>query len=234
MSFEKKEAYFTKDSYAFLIQSFFKRGYRFGMFDELDYFLNGIVYLRHDIDFSVEWAYEMALCDYNLGIRSTFFFLPNSELYNLYSQQSIRRMADIHNMGHDICLHMDKGSYENLQNVLRCFIYYYPYARSNVIALHQPNDFSSKPKLPIGCLDVYGEQFFNNIEYASDSGGEWKYGYPLQRQAYRDKRSFQLLIHPIWWLSTADDQGKIAHELVENIRLNALQTLQQFKFMQPM
>jgi hypothetical protein len=234
MPLELMELSFTKDSYKYLLESFLKKGYRFCVFDESDYALTGIVYLRHDIDFSIERAYDMALCDHDLGIRSTFFFLPNSELYNLYSQRSIKRVEDIHRMGHDICLHVDKECYAKLETILHCFTCYFPYAKAKIIGRHQPKDFPNKPEISNEYIDVYKKQFVEDIEYASDSGGEWKYGYPLQRQAYQEGKSFHLLIHPLWWLSRSDEKGKIIQELAEDICGNVLQTLQKFKFMQPM
>ena len=78
---------FTETGYRNLMRAFLQSGYSFELFDG-KYSTEKMVYLRHDVDFSVEFAYDMALIDQSLGISSTFFFLPNSELYNLYSKRA--------------------------------------------------------------------------------------------------------------------------------------------------
>ena len=41
--------------------------------------------LRHDIDFSIEFAHQLALVEFQLKIYSTFFFMLTSNMYNLLS-----------------------------------------------------------------------------------------------------------------------------------------------------
>ena len=38
--------------------------------------------LRHDIDFSVDYAYQIAKLESKLKINSTFFFMLTSNMYN--------------------------------------------------------------------------------------------------------------------------------------------------------
>ena len=191
-----------------------------------------MVYLRHDVDFSVEFAYEMALLDQSLGISSTFFFLPNSELYNLYSKRTFDLVNRIREMGHDICLHIDADTLNNLEVAVACFKRYYPHSNTGIISFHQLKGIPPNYCLPEGIIDVYSSQFFSDIEYASDSGGEWKYGYPLYRPAFKRKRSFQLLTHPLWWMSSGDDSNCAIQELVDKLHNSTMQVLGQFRFMQ--
>lgn len=222
---------FTEIEYRNLIEAFLHSGYSFELFDGR-YSPKKMVYLRHDVDFSVEFAYEMALLDQSLGISSTFFFLPNSELYNLYSKKTFDLVNRIREMGHDICLHIDADILNNLEVAAACFKRYYPHSNTDVIAFHQPKGIPPNYCLPEGIIDVYSSQFFSDIEYASDSGGEWKYGYPLYRPAFKRKSSYQLLTHPLWWMSSGDDSNCAIQELVDKLHNNTMQVLGQFRFMQ--
>lgn len=222
---------FTETGYRNLMGAFLQSGYSFELFDG-KYSTEKMVYLRHDVDFSVEFAYDMALIDQSLGISSTFFFLPNSELYNLYSKRTFDLINRIIEMGHDVCLHVDSDVLKNLETAIACFKMNYPYSNISIISFHQPKGISSDYCLPEGMIDVYSSQFFSKIEYASDSGGEWKYGYPLFRTAFKQKTSFQLLTHPLWWMSLGGDVNNAIYRLVDKIHNNTMQALSQFRFVQ--
>lgn len=222
---------FTEVEYRKLIETFLRSGYSFELFDGR-YSAEKTVFLRHDIDFSMEYAYKVATIDQSLGVSSTFFVLPNSELYNLYSKRSFNLVNEIIEMGHDVCLHVDLDILNKLEMVAACFQMYYPHAKANVISLHQPGKMPPNYCLPKGVIDVYSSRFFSEIEYASDSGGEWKYECPLYRPAFRRKESFQLLTHPIWWMVPGVDRNHVIYRLIDEIHNNAMQTLGQFRFMQ--
>ena len=46
---------------------------------------NNVILLRHDIDYSIDKAFEMAKIESKLGIKSTYFVLLRSSFYNPYS-----------------------------------------------------------------------------------------------------------------------------------------------------
>lgn len=222
---------FTTTGYKNLIKSFITAGYSFEPFDGR-YSTEAIVYLRHDVDFSVDYAYDMAVADHSLGVTATFFFLPNSELYNLYSKQIIDLVNEIIRMGHAVCLHIDADIINRLDTALNCFKMIYPMANTGVISYHQPKGIPPNIQLMKGVVDVYSPQFVTEIEYASDSGGEWKYGYPLCRPSFARKGSFQLLTHPLWWMSSGSDINSAIDCLVDKIHSRTLSALGQFRFMQ--
>lgn len=222
---------FTILDYRNLIEAFLSEGYSFELFSGR-YSKEGVVYLRHDVDFSVKSAYEMALIDQSLGINSTFFFLPNSELYNIYSKRALDLVNGIIEMGHDVCLHIDSDTLSNLEIVTKCFKKYYPLSNTGVISFHQPNAIPLNFHLLEGIIDVYSPRFFSEIEYASDSGGEWKFGYPLYRPSFKRKGSFQLLIHPLWWVSSGTDSNYAIGQLVDEIHNNVMDVLSKFRFKQ--
>lgn len=225
----KMDDNFTKIGYRNLLEAFLQSEYSFELFNGI-YSAEKVVYLRHDVDFSVEFAYEVALIDQSLGISSTFFFLPNSELYNLYSKRVFDLVNRIIEMGHDVCLHIDSDVLNNLETIVTCFKMYYPYSNASIISFHQPRKIPANYCLLEGMVNVYSSQFFSEIEYASDSGGKWKYGCPLFRPAFKRKSSFQLLTHPLWWMSSGVDSNHAIHKLVDKIHNNTMQVLSQFRF----
>jgi len=202
---------FTLKEYRKLLNSFAEAEYDFCLFGERLEKTN-CVYLRHDIDFCIEYALPIATIEKDLNIRSTFFVLMNSKLYNLFDDDNIRTLKKISEMGHMICMHVDERyvtSKEVFLKQMNAFTSMLPFAYSRFISRHRPQiNSNTSTWLPVEYIDVYCDSYFKNIEYASDSRGEWKYGYPTQREAFVNKKSFQLLTHPLWWVYDDEIENK--------------------------
>ena len=69
--------------------------------------LQRFLILRHDIDFSVEAAHKMAVLEYELGIKASYFFLFSDGYYNPIGRSERPLIEEIVGMGHDIGLHFD-------------------------------------------------------------------------------------------------------------------------------
>lgn len=212
---------FSLKGYRNLLREFVSAGYDFRFFDGA-YDRSGVVFLRHDVDFCVRYAAQIAVLEYELGIHSTFFFLINSVLYNLFEIENLKAIKKIADMGHMVCLHVDERVPQNLtvkderiylRRQLTTFASVLPFANHHIISRHRPNLNKHTGWLPDEYLDVYSPPFFKDIEYASDSRGTWRYGYPPEREAFQKKVSFQLLTHPIWWV----EKGKTGSEKVNNM-----------------
>jgi hypothetical protein len=70
--------------------------------------------LRHDVDLDVLPAYRLAELERECGVRSTFFILATSPLYNplaAHNRRLLRAMAD---WGFEIGLHFDPAAHEGL------------------------------------------------------------------------------------------------------------------------
>ena len=81
---------FTFDYYKILLRSFLNNGYEFVFFDEIDKIKNPeskIVLLRHDIDFDPSKSLELSSLENDLGINSTYFFMLNSNFYNIHNKE---------------------------------------------------------------------------------------------------------------------------------------------------
>lgn len=212
---------FSLEGYRKLLLEFVSAGYDFRFFDGV-FDRSGVVFLRHDVDFCVRYAAKIAALEYELGVHSTFFFLINSALYNLFEIENLKVIKKIADMGHMVCLHVDEEALQDLttedkrtylKRQLSIFASVLPFTNCHIISRHRPNLSKNNGWLPNEYLDVYSPPFFKDIEYASDSRGTWRYGYPLERDAFQKKVSFQLLTHPIWWI----EEGKTSSDKVKNM-----------------
>ena len=208
---------FSIEGYRLLIQAFIDAGYCFRFFDD-GLFEENTVYLRHDVDFSPRYALRIAEEEKKLNVKSTYFIQMDSSLYNPFEFDNQRSICTIYELGHSICLHIDETKLENMlkfEMYARAFRVFFPYANINVISRHRPNLELPIPWMDKSIIDVYSKPFFEDIEYASDSRCEWTYGYPLERESFKDKKSFQLLTHPFWWCGSGEREERIKNWLRE-------------------
>ena len=111
--------------------------------------------IRHDVDFSIEYAHRLALFESQLKICSTFFFMLSSNLYNSLSAHNQKLIKDISGMNHKVSIHFDHTVYENLE--------YFKYEKNifenifgkkvDIVSVHRPKDFLNN-KIT-GSLDYY-------------------------------------------------------------------------------
>lgn len=158
--------------------------------------------LRHDIDFSVFDAFNIAKLEISLGIKSTFFFMITSNFYNLFSLENKEIIRDIKKMGHKISIHFDPTAYKKKNSFKTEKIAFEKEFLVNVdiISIHRPNSFLNKNNRKIfGINQTYQDKYFKNIKYLSDSGG--RNVLPLLDKYFCEpnRKGLHLLIHPIWW-----------------------------------
>ena len=67
--------------------------------------------LRHDVDFSLEKAWEMACFEQENEIFSTYFVIVSCDNYNIFSRKKQKILRDILAYGHTIGLHFDETVY---------------------------------------------------------------------------------------------------------------------------
>ena len=52
--------------------------------------------LRHDVDFSLEFAHKLASLEFNQDIRATYFLMLTSNMYNLVSSEHKQMVKEIY------------------------------------------------------------------------------------------------------------------------------------------
>lgn len=197
---------FSTENYLRLLRILSDNGYEPVDFATVDHDHKHLI-LRHDIDFNLEAALQIAELEAKHGYRSTFFVLLTGEFYNPFSERSRDALASISSLGHDLGLHFDTSLHDGNKTVLskaaevECRILEeLTDKRTNVISMHRPPlklvgenvDFA-------GRLNTYSPYFTKDMGYCSDSRGAWHHGSPLESDAYQQGKALQLLTHPIWW-----------------------------------
>lgn len=204
---------FDPHGYRSLISRIRYQGYRFVTYgDNLeDPVESRQVILRHDVDFSVEYATEMATIEREMGIGSTYFLSVRSNFYNPLVPSTTRLIRSLVELGHEIGLHVDLGAYQepkedSIRFDMSLLHSLEPLARTDIISIHRP----AKQGLDLDHLGfgsfrhTYDHAFFRKMCYMSDSTGRWRFGTPLNSPSLREGRSLQILIHPIWWIEEGD------------------------------
>lgn len=210
---------FSLDGYRELLSAFKNTGYSFCTFECIESSMaerKPFVLLRHDIDISLRPALEFARIEHECGIQATYFVLLRSPFYNVLSRPNGEIMLQMHHYGHQIALHVDLTTYNGdcsraLEEV-SVLSRFYPYINTQIASLHSPCNLHQMPLESFYQLDtVYGHARRKDIAYISDSTGRWRFGHPLNSEAFNAQKPIQLLIHPIWWVQ----EGELATQKLE-------------------
>lgn len=224
---------YTQDTYRQLIVLLKDREYHFASFEETFPFghPDKIVYLRHDIDYSLTWALDFARINESLGVVGTFFLLPRSPINNLLSYPSLAIVKEIIQLGQHIGLHYTiaeenmtddtalvahiTGEYQNtlhhIEELSPVFSWHNPSLTPDI--LRRGLDMN----IP-GMVSTYSRYFIEEVKYAADSNLRYlvkefeeiiNSGFPR----------LQLLFHPFQWMSEGKDmQQVLANTWVHLIR----------------
>jgi len=221
---------FAKATYTELVNQFQAAGLSFSTnWDEAP--SATLLLMRHDVDFSIPRAHEMAAQEASLGVAATYFFMLTSNMYNLLSAESRRLAHEIKEMGHKISLHFDPTVYDSLE----------PFAEErqifetafgvklDMVSIHRPGSFLENNNADLlGIKQTYQDRYFKDMKYLSDSGGRDIMPTIKEYLSDPNRQGLHLLIHPIWWGSVSEnptetlDRWKKEHTvfLTSEMRLN--------------
>jgi hypothetical protein len=168
-----------------------------------------VVLWRHDVDFSMHAALELARIEHKNNVRATYFLLLHSDFYNLLEREISDMVFEIISLGHFIGLHFDSEYYgikdeQNLikylsfeKNILE-FLFLKPI---DVFSFHNPFAFalSCQEMSYAGMMNTYATIFQDEVGYCSDSNGYWRYRRLKDVLNNASDRNIQVLTHPEWW-----------------------------------
>lgn len=226
---------FSLDAYRELVVAFREAGYSFRSFLAVEQpeHQDRFIFLRHDVDFCLADALQLAILEHEEGITATYFIQLRSPFYNPLSQQAQRAIEHIHGLGHDIALHIDLNVYgdnyvQGLKQETRQLIDSFPFASTRIVSFHRPHKLEWLRSLHLpGAMHTYESAFFEKMGYISDSTGRWRYGHPLSSRAFESRESLQLVIHPIWWVRSGHTPMEKLENLLEKRRDEAVEFLRQ-------
>ena len=172
--------------------------------------------LRHDIEFSVEHAYQISLIENEEKIRSTYFVQIASNAYNAFSQKNLVMLENMIQNGHRIGLHYHLGKNiskhyitDEIKSQIQILSKFLDYPVDR-FSIHRPTEKSQYYDIQMeGIINAYSKDFFTHIEnvemssklevkYIADSKHQWNYGYP-DTDTLKKFPKIQLLIHPYSW-----------------------------------
>jgi len=171
--------------YERLLEAAQQGGYRWAFFDhepaEKDLFL------RHDVDLSLEAALTMASLEAEMDVRATYFLMKESAFYNLASPPGERALERLRELGHRVGLHAVWPRAEFDDHFDR------------VLAWHNPDPAYMSAQVN-GAVNVMQPPWFSPDAYRSDSNQRWRNGSPREALARGEFDWLQLLTHPEIWV----------------------------------
>lgn len=194
------------------MRAFFDRGVNFCPMNELSSLGRDCIFLRHDVDFSLELAVPMASVEAEMGVASTYYVLLSGP-YNPCSMVSIGVMRDLRMMGHSIGLHYDLSAYpadkgaasRRLESEV-AFLSEISEGPVETIVMHEPSKGGDDIFLTSDVYvnpTFYREKYKDRLLYVSDSCRAWRDDFLIRylaRETVQD--SILLNVHPEIWLSS--------------------------------
>ncbi len=206
------ESAFTLVAYQSLLQEAIASGYSFLAFNDPAIFQTiPVCLLRHDIDTDLASAIELARIEAKLSIRSTYFLMLRSPLYNLLGRANHRMIQEILSLGHWIGLHYDAAFYPDSRRSMEEWILWEAHILGDLfnspigaVSFHQPAEDILTNRVTIrGLVNTYDREYLRGFQYVSDSNKIWKKEPPNEifRKKLYDR--LHLLLHPMWWTGSS-------------------------------
>lgn len=213
---------FTLESYVQLLK-YLKQKYKIVPVCKLSRKDTPHLILRHDIDYSLPASLKMAQIEKDLNIKSTYFVMLSSGLYNLLSENNIDIIQQISKLGHEIGLHYYPTQYrlynrnpmktleieiELLEHLLGKKIY--------SIARHGHWD-----KDPFAGIKKYinaNHPYFRGNLFVHESGRAWTPLQGLARLLNDPPKRVQLLIHAGNWQEDKIDRVALLERYCQDFK----------------
>ena len=180
------------------------------------------ILMRHDVEYSVERAYELAKVESSMDFTSTFFFQWTNNSYNILSRKNKDLIKDMHERGHTIGLHFALNGMTDMEQIRKQIAKEMDILNSmfefkiDTFSIHRPSKdvLRENIKLP-GIINAYQDEFFTfaenvtentpvSVKYLSDANHIWRYGYPDEKNILENDK-VQILTHPFAWCKRGYD-----------------------------
>ncbi len=225
---------FTYNEYSLILKSIKPRLSSFKLPMPQDFVL-----MRHDVEFDISRAFELAKIESGYGAKSTFFFQVLSSAYNPFSTVNKNIIREIKDLGHDVGLHfyvthIDDGCIDQLHEQLNTQKTLFEEGLDmdcNSFSYHRPPKWvlENRNDEICGMINAYGRSFFEfspnpkEIIYLADSQHKWAYGHPLDHLSYA---KIQILTHPDEWTLNGDNDNKeFFSKIIKDHTKNFMKTL---------
>jgi len=201
---------FDLGHYAEILEAAKAGGYRFTTFGEPP--SRRDIFLRHDIDLSLDAALRMAELEAEHGVRATYLLMTESVFYNLASSEGVAATAQLRDLGHAVGLH---AVYPNVELDDRF---------DSVVSWHNPRAEYMSESIP-GAINVYAEPYFDPPTYRSDSNQHWRSGCPHEELRGGGYPWLQILVHPAIWVYQGATMGLTMRSMLNAEKARRLEQL---------
>ena len=187
------------------------------------------VFLRHDVDFSLEWVLPMAELEADMGIKATYYVLLNGP-YTIEGQGQ-QHLKHLSALGHELGLHYDMREYPESKEAQRSQLEAEIRKLSelsgcpvNTITMHEPHRGHGDPFREDRWIHPHDETWFNNLTYISDSCRGWRDSELLHFLEPEGPDRLLLLTHPELWMdgNIADRMEYLTQVLIPRTPTEAL------------
>lgn len=216
---------FSYQSYRKLLQNLSHNHYNAKLIGTKGASSNKNLWLRHDVDTDFLGVLPLASIEYELEMKSTWYFLPDCPIYNLCSKPIEEITSKLHAMGHQVGLHIDASRYGDLDEMITSLNRYYSFFSnflpiSKTLSFHKPAPWLLNDVAIPGWINAYQKEFYSDVVYVSDSNRREFWNEDRLPMAIKNQKSLTLLTHPLWWKETSLDSDEIfdysCKELGEN------------------
>ena len=176
---------FSLEHYREILRAAGEGGYRFAFFGSPP--SEGDLFLRHDVDLSLEAALEMAELEADEGVATTYLLMTRSVFYNLASHEGERAIARLRELGHQVGLHAVHPEVELDARF------------DPIVAWHNPEPAFMTAPID-GVVNVMEQTHFDPAMYRSDSNHRWRSGCPHDELRAGAFPWLQILVHPEIWV----------------------------------
>jgi hypothetical protein len=194
------ECAFDLDHYGELLDAARAGGYRWTQFDHEPE--PGDLFLRHDVDLSLDAALQMARLERERDATATYFLMTESVFYNLASSEGREAIAELRSLGHAVALHAVHPRFFRDDRF------------DPVVAWHNPDpEYVFEPV--DGAINVMQAPWFTKGRYRSDSNQHWREGCPHEELRAGAFDWLQLLVHPEVWVYPGTTMGQTMRAMLE-------------------
>ena len=201
---------FDLGHYAEILEATKSGGYRFTTFGEPP--SRGDLFLRHDIDLSLDAATRMAELEAEHGVVTTYLLMTESVFYNLASHEGVDAIERLRELGHAVGLHAVHPNAELDERF------------DPVVSWHNPKAEYMSATIP-GAINVYAEPYFDRATYRSDSNQNWRSGCPHEELRGGGFPWLQILVHPEIWVYEGATMGLTMRAMLNAEKARRLEQL---------
>ena len=184
------------------------------------------VWIRHDIDFSLDKAVRFAEFEADLGIKSIYYILVNGPYYNPFHPENIEKIKMIKDLGHSIGIHFDLNNIKsvdattqaNLIHAFRALLEYYSIQEINYITFHRMIPSFELVQL-LSNEELYFPDMNKSFKYITDTNKNWTEDISEVAKFYPN---IQINVHPEWWTEEEMDWESNIHQLRLDTNLDKL------------